>query len=83
MSRLYASYGGQRVGTLAEARGGIFFEYDAQFMATGHESSPLNLPLGSGLRSRGSSGMRLPGLFEDSLPDQWGERADRLTAHRL
>ena len=74
MSRLDVSYDGQKVGTLAEARGGIFFEYDAQFIATGHELSPLNLQLGSGLRSRGSSGMRLPGLFDDSLPDQWGER---------
>jgi serine/threonine-protein kinase HipA len=77
MSRLDVGYDGQKVGTLAEARGGIFFEYDAQFIATGHELSPLNLPLGSGLRSRGSSGMRLPGLFEDSLPDQWGERLMR------
>ncbi len=34
-------------------RGGIFFEYDAQFIATGQELSPLNLQLGSGLRSRG------------------------------
>jgi serine/threonine-protein kinase HipA len=77
MSRLDVSYDGQKVGTLAEARGGIFFEYEAQFIATGHELSPLNLQLGSGLRSRGSSGMRLPGLFEDSLPDQWGERLMR------
>jgi len=77
MSRLDVGYDGQKVGTLAEARGGIFFEYDAQFIATAHELSPLNLELGSGLRSRGSSGMRLPGLFEDSLPDQWGERLMR------
>jgi len=77
MNRLDVSYEGQKVGTLAEARGGIYFEYDAQFIATGHELSPLNLQLGSGLRSRGSSGMWLPGLFEDSLPDQWGERLMR------
>jgi serine/threonine-protein kinase HipA len=77
MSGLDVSYDGQKVGTLAEARGGIFFEYDAQFIANGHELSPLNLQLGSGLRSRGLSGMRLPGLFEDSLPDQWGERLMR------
>jgi serine/threonine-protein kinase HipA len=77
MNRLDVSYQGQKVGTLAEARGGIFFEYDAVFITTGHELSPLNLPLGSGLRSRGVSGMWLPGLFEDSLPDQWGERLMR------
>ena len=35
MSRLDVTYDGQKVGTLAEARGGIFFEYDAQFIATG------------------------------------------------
>jgi serine/threonine-protein kinase HipA len=78
MNRLDVSYQGQKVGTLAEARGGIFFAYDAGFIAMGHELSPLHLPLGSGLRSRGSApGMRLPGLFEDSLPDQWGERLMR------
>ena len=77
MNRLDVRYQGQKVGTLAEARGGIFFQYDALFVASGHELSPLNLPLGSGLRSRGTSGMWLPGLFEDSLPDQWGERLMR------
>jgi len=77
MNRLDVSYEGQKVGSLAEARGGIFFEYDAQFIATGHELSPLNLQLGSGLRSRDSSGMRLLGVFDDSLPDQWGERLMR------
>jgi hypothetical protein len=30
MNRLDVSYQGQKVGTLAEARGGIFFEYDAR-----------------------------------------------------
>jgi serine/threonine-protein kinase HipA len=77
MNRLDVRYQGQKVGTLAEARGGIFFQYDALFVASGHELSPLNLPLGSGLRSRGTSGMWLPGLFEDTLPDQWGERLMR------
>jgi serine/threonine-protein kinase HipA len=68
-------FGEARVGVLAEARGGIFFEYDREFISTGHELSPLSLPLGSGLRARDSApSMRLPGLFEDSLPDAWGER---------
>jgi serine/threonine-protein kinase HipA len=75
MSRIEVNYQGLRVGTLAEARGGIFFEYDPGFIASGHELSPLNLPLGTGLRTRDSSPtMRLPGLFEDSLPDNWGRR---------
>ncbi len=75
MNRINVSYLGQPVGVLAEARGGIVFEYDAAFIASGHELSPLHLPLGPGLRARGSTPvMRLPGLFEDSLPDAWGER---------
>ena len=75
MSRIEVHYQGQVVGALAEARGGIFFEYDASFIATGHELSPLNLPLSPGLKARHSSpSMYLPGLFDDSLPDYWGQR---------
>lgn len=75
MSQVIVRYDGQRVGTLAEARGGIFFEYETGFLNTGHELSPLQLPLGSGVRARDSiPTMRLAGLFEDSLPDQWGRR---------
>ena len=75
MSELTVHYGEQLVGLLAEARGGIFFEYDPGFIATGVELSPLNLPLGPGVKSRdGAVSMRLPGVFEDSLPDRWGER---------
>lgn len=75
MRRISVEYQGEPVGTLAEAEGGIFFEYAPRFVASGHELSPLNLPLGPGLRARGQTrSMRLPGLFEDSLPDQWGER---------
>lgn len=75
MSFLHVSYHGQRVGTLAEARGGIFFEYEAAFLAGGLELSPLHLPLRAGVLAREASpSMRLPGLFEDSLPDIWGRR---------
>lgn len=75
MNTLEVFYGEERVGTLAQFRGGIFFEYAASFGATGNELSPLALPLGSGIRSRDTvSTMRLPGLFEDSLPDSWGTR---------
>jgi serine/threonine-protein kinase HipA len=75
MSRIVASYNGLKVGLLAEARGRIVFEYDAGFIASGHELSPLQLPLGPGLRARDSAPtMRLPGLFDDSLPDSWGRR---------
>jgi len=75
MSRIFVDYLGQRVGALADARGGIFFEYDRGFIATGHELSPFALPLGPGVLSRETpASMRLCGLFEDALPDLWGRR---------
>lgn len=75
MSKLDVHHGSELVGTLAMVRGGIFFEYAASFIAVGRELSPLALPLGPGIRSRDATpSMRLPGLFEDSLPDAWGAR---------
>lgn len=76
MSRLSVHYQGFRVGDLAVARGGIFFEYAQEFVASGHELSPFHLALGPGARTRDPSvpTMRLHGLFEDSLPDHWGRR---------
>lgn len=75
MSVLKVKYLGAQVGVLAEARGGIVFEYDPVFLRSGHELSPLGLPLGPGIRQRDPGGsMRLLGLFEDSLPDAWGMR---------
>ena len=75
MKVLNVKYLGAQVGVLAEARGGIVFEYDPVFLRSGHELSPLELPLGPGIRQRDSGGsMRLLGLFEDSLPDAWGTK---------
>ncbi len=61
------------VGALAEERGRVYFEYAADFLATGLNLSPFRLPFEAGLfehtdRQFGS----LPGLFDDSLPDGWG-----------
>ncbi len=72
MSKLTIHYHGQRVGTLAEAKAGLVFEYDPAFLESGHELSPFNLPLLTGVHVR--SGGQLPGLFDDSLPDAWGRR---------
>ncbi len=73
MSRVFVDYLGERMGALADASGSIFFEYDPAFLATGHELSPLALPLSRGVLSRDTPpSARLPGVFEDSLPDQWG-----------
>ncbi len=76
MSRVTVHYRGLTVGVLAEARGGIFFEYAPEFLASGHELSPFQLPLSPGVKARDPSvpTMRLHGLFEDSLPDHWGRR---------
>ena len=76
MSRIVVHYQDLKVGELAEARGGIFFEYATDFIARGHELSPFHLPLGPGAKTRDPSvpTMRLHGLFEDSLPDHWGRR---------
>ncbi|MFY9925067.1 MAG: type II toxin-antitoxin system HipA family toxin [Opitutaceae bacterium] len=75
MSRLTVEYQGLKVGALEEALGGVAFEYDKAFIGSGHQLSPFALPLKSGVQFRESPpSMRLPGLFEDSLPDQWGSR---------
>jgi serine/threonine-protein kinase HipA len=76
MNRLNVFYEGQRVGELAlPSRGGLYFEYAADFLASGHELSPLRLPLGPGAFSRRQPAtLELHGLFEDSLPDSWGTR---------
>jgi len=80
MKTLVVRYNGQIMGRLAEAdiqgRATIVFEYDAEFIRSGIELSPFHLPIGPGLKSREGSTPcdRLPGLFEDSLPDTWGMR---------
>jgi len=75
MIALGVNYLGAKVGTLAETRQGIVFEFDPAFLASGHDLSPLNLPLRTGIHQRdGIGSTRLLGLFEDSLPDRWGTR---------
>ena len=75
MSRIAVHYEDLLVGELAEARGAVFFEYSSAFIASRHELSPFRLPLGPGVKTRDTPpSPRLPGLFEDSLPDAWGRR---------
>ena len=58
------------VGRLAIRDRKIYFEYDAAFIRSGLELSPLRLPLKSGLQSFDPHLFEgLPGLFNDSLPD--------------
>ena len=62
-----------RVGELAEDRGRVYFEYDAEFLATGLNLSPFRVPFEPGLfEHRDREFGPLPGLFDDSLPDGWG-----------
>lgn len=61
------------VGTLAHAERRIWFEYDAAFLASGPEISPIKLPKGPGLlENHDREAGTLPGVFDDSLPDGWG-----------
>lgn len=61
------------VGLLAEENKRIFFEYSPEFLQSGIELSPFQLPLHAGVfedKKRTFDG--LFGLFNDSLPDGWG-----------
>jgi serine/threonine-protein kinase HipA len=63
----------EKVGRLATKDGEILFEYDARFIETRLELSPIKLPLQRGVvvgDPRVFDG--LMGVFEDSLPDGWG-----------
>jgi len=61
------------VGTLAEDRGTIYFEYSPEFVGLGLNLSPFSLPFEPGLfEHKDREFGALPGLFDDSLPDGWG-----------
>ena len=61
------------VGRLANREGKIYFEYDATFLKTGLNISPLRLPPESDLKTFDPTLFEdLPGVFNDSLPDGWG-----------
>lgn len=61
------------VGRLAGRGRKIYFEYDAAFLKTGLNISPLRLPAEPGLTIFDPNLFEgLPGVFNDSLPDGWG-----------
>lgn len=66
------------VGTLAEDRGEVLFQYSAEALRRGLDLSPLRLPLRvNAYPDRPNEYMDLhsvPGLVYDSLPDGWGFR---------
>ena len=68
------------VGTLAaDARGRVFFEFHHDWPGYGFDLSPVHLPLGTGgsLTTPTPAFSPLFGLFDDSLPDWWGQRVMR------
>ncbi len=77
----WAGSGPARVGRLfQDARGTIFFEYDDAWRTRTRELSPLYLPnetTGAVAANTPAFGP-LHGLFQDALPDWWGERLMRL-----
>ena len=72
---VYLDSGNQRrkVGRLAFKDRRVLFEYDATFIASGIEISPIKLPLGPGVFTADTTIFDgLFGVFNDSLPDGWG-----------
>jgi serine/threonine-protein kinase HipA len=66
-----------RIGRIfQDAAGGIYFSYDPQWQAGHRELSPIYLPLSLQGATRTSTPHygELHGLFQDALPDWWGER---------
>lgn len=69
------------VGSLADdARGRVFFEYHPDWIARGIELSPLHLPLtlSGPVTTSSPQFSSLFGLFDDSMPDWWGQRIMRM-----
>jgi len=61
------------VGVLAQNRQGVFFQYDADYLARFGNLSPFGLKANTELQlAPGKPHRGLHGLFGDSLPDGWG-----------
>jgi serine/threonine-protein kinase HipA len=77
MSSLEIRLWGQTVGYLAEDSGRISFEYEKNFIKSGLEISPIELPLSTtsiySSDRRGATFKNLPGVFADCLPDIYGQ----------
>jgi serine/threonine-protein kinase HipA len=73
VSRTFSTGQQVRVGELAQNRQGVFFQYDADYLAQFSSISPYGLSWDASLQlaPRDPHG-GLPGVFADSLPDGWG-----------
>lgn len=75
VKKLTVIYNGSTVGYLAEvSKGRIGFQYDEQWVKNGFSISPFSLPLSNEIYycAKPTFG-GLYGVFNDSLPDGWGE----------
>ncbi len=65
---------GRRVGLLLHT-GPVYFSYDPEWLATGHNLSPFLLPFDTRPQNILATGcFGLPGFITDALPDAWGEK---------
>ena len=63
----------RKVGRLAFKDRQVLFEYDASFISSGIDISPIKLPLRAGVAIADTTIFEgLIGVFNDSLPDGWG-----------
>ena len=61
------------VGELAQNQQAVYFQYDADYLASYHSLSPFKLPFSNELNQAPATPHQgLHGLFADSLPDGWG-----------
>ena len=78
-------YHGRRVGVLSMGNGSCCqFEYDSTWLREGFSISPLQLPLKAGLFTAGWQPFAGNfGIFEDSLPGDYGEHLLRKVLGRM
>ena len=75
VKKLIVKYNNMVVGYLAELEDlSIAFQYDENWIKTGFSISPFSLPLSDKVfKNQNSFFNGLYGVFQDSLPDGWGE----------
>ncbi len=73
--RINVLYQGKRVGEIRDLGDVTGFSYSEKFLTSGHQLSPIEMPLGPGVFQGRDEGLHyLPGIFADSLPDWYGRR---------
>ena len=74
ISKLIVKYNGKIVGYLAQIEKDIVFQYDENWVKNGFSISPFSLPLTNKIYKNNNNIFEgLFGVFNDSLPDGWGE----------